>query len=447
MTPSSLAATLGFIALTAPLAALGVLACSLLFTRGMTERRIHQVVAAGLITGLIASLVVGFTLLLGVAPAEVELANVIAIRGYHLDLAFRLDGPAVVLLTLDLLLCGLVGLFSASYLHQDEGYQRFYVLLMLFSVGVSFIATARGLDLLFAGWELVGLTSALLIAFFHRRPSPVAHGLRAFAVYRTTDVGLLLGLVLLHHSLGTTDLQAAAAHLDASPALILIGALFVFGAMGKGASLPFTGWLPRAMEGPTPSSAIFYGALSIHASPFLLLRVQPLLDSHIGLRVAVVGIGLLTALHASMVGRAQTDIKSSLGYASVTQVGIIWAWAGLGLETLALVHIVGHAALRTRQLLRAPSLLHERYQLKSLMGGDLAHTGRHIEALVPAGLRSRLYVLALERWYLDELLEELVRSLSVPLRALDRLDTAWAQLLDGQTEDAGVEVPHEAKTR
>jgi NADH-quinone oxidoreductase subunit L len=434
----TLSSGVAFVALSVPFAALLVLAVILLTLPKVDERRIHQVVAGGLLTGLVATVTVAVALLLGSGHVELDVGSVLAIRGFHIDLAFMLDAKAVVMLTLDYLLCGVVGLFSARYLHRQPGYARFYLLLMLFSFGVALVSSARGLDLLFAGWELVGLASALLIAFFHERGAPVRHGLRAYAVYRFTDVGLLMAVVLLHHLAGDTDLHALAADPPVGGTAILIGGLLVFGAMGKGASVPFTGWLPRAMEGPTPSSAIFYGALSIHASPFLLLRVQPLLDAHLGLRAAVVGVGLVTAMHASMVGRTQTDVKSGLGYASVAQVGLIWVWAGLGLETIALIHIVGHATLRTWQLLRAPSLLHDRRHLDAQLGRLRLPTGRHIELLMPRALRVRLYALALERWYLDELLKGLLATLTFPFRALDRLDRAWAGVLDGAASPANV---------
>lgn len=424
-----LASTLGFMALSAPVAALVLLATGLLLLPEVPERRIHQLVGGSLSVALCCALLGGALLPLLDAPPEVDLGSVLAVRGYHLDLRFVLDTPALVLLSLDLALCGLVGLFSARYLHREPGFRRFYLLLLLLAVGVSVIATARGLDLLFAGWELVGLSSALLIAFFNHRPAPVQHGLRAYAVYRTTDVGLLMGLVLLHHTLGTADL-ARLGELPAGGASLVLGALLIFGAMGKGACVPFTGWLPRAMEGPTPSSAIFYGALSIHASPFLLLRAQPLLDLNPALRGVVVGLGLLTAVHASMSGRVQPDIKSSLGYASVAQVGLIWVWAGLGWEPLVLLHTAGHASLRTWQLLRAPNVLHDRHHLLTLLGELPSRTATHVEGRLPLGLRRVLYGLALERWFLDELLAGLVAAIARPLAALDALDRRWAEHLD-----------------
>ena len=133
--------------------------------------------------------------------------------------------------------------------------------------------------------------------------------------------------------------------------------MLLVAAAGKSALVPFSGWLPRAMEGPTPSSAVFYGALSVHLGAFLLLRVSPILDLSPWLCAAVVVAGLATAVFAAVAGRVQTDIKSALSFASLTQVGIIVAEIGLGLRYLALVHILGHGCLRTLQFLRAPTLL------------------------------------------------------------------------------------------
>ena len=436
MSPTDIPTALAFLAMTVPVGALAILGLCLLFIPTLSERRVHQIVGGGLLGGLIATLGIDLALAFGGAPVSLDIGSIIAVRGFHINLAMLVDGKAALFLTLDYLLCGLVGLFSARYLHQEEGFRRFYLLLTVFAVGVSLIAAARGLDLLFAGWELVGLSSALLIAFFHRRPAPVSHGLRAYGVYRVTDVGLLMGVVLSHHlpdagaSLLGTPVDGHVVPLVAEPMTWLIGGLLIFGAMGKGAAVPFTGWLPRAMEGPTPSSAIFYGALSIHASPFLLVRIQPLLDTHIGLRVAVVTIGLISAAHASMVGRVQSDIKSSLGYASVAQVGLMWVWAGLGWETLAMVHIAGHAALRTWQLLRAPSLLHDRYQLSTLLGHSANPS--HVEGWLPARIQAPLYAFALNRWHLDELLAAALRIVLAPLRALERADVAVGLSLEAQ---------------
>src|SRR5262249_33218490 len=153
------------------------------------------------------------------------------------------------------------------------------------------------------------------------------------------------------------------ATVDGGPAL-LVGLLLIVAAAGKSALVPFSGWLPRAMEGPTPSSAVFYGALSVHLGAFLLLRVLPILESSVVLAVVLIILGLTTSLFASLASSVQTDIKSALSYASLVQVGLVVAEIGVGavyrpVVYVALVHLLGNACLRTLQFIRAPTLLQD----------------------------------------------------------------------------------------
>src|SRR5690606_35206647 len=163
----------------------------------------------------------------------------------------------------------------------------------------------------------------LLIAFYWERQSAVRNALKTYSVYRVADIGMLLAACLAgsggHHA---------------------IGLLLLLAAMGKSAQFPFSFWIPRAMEGPTPSSALFYGGLSVHAGAYLLLRTAQHWDASIIAHVAVGGVGLVTAVTSSMFSRVQPTIKGQIGYASVTQVGIIFVEIALGLHTLALVHLV-----------------------------------------------------------------------------------------------------------
>lgn len=415
-----------------PLFSLVLLSAGLMFAPVMSEKRVHQLLAGSMTAGFVSATFLFGGLLLGLfEPFSVDLGRIMSAGSYHFDLVLHLDLLGAMFLWLTMALVGLVGAFSVNYLHQDEGYFRFYWLLLAFVVGLEIVALGEGLNLVFVGWELLGLSSALLIAFFIRRPDPVDNGLRAFAVYRVTDIGLLVGIVTLHHLAGTTSI-AALGDIGSTSAL-WVGGLLIFGAMGKGAIVPFTPWLPRAMEGPTPSSAIFYGALSIHASPFLLLRIAPIFEHHFALKAAIFGLGALTALHASMVGRTQSDIKTSLAYAAVAQVGVMWMWIALGYYQIAAVHLFGHSILRTWQLLRAPSLLHERHQLLVTIGADLNPTGKHLERLFPAFIQRWGYRVAVERWYLDELWDAVVGLLLKVLRGIDRIDTGWAKLLDGSS--------------
>src|SRR5262245_8973669 len=172
---------------------------------------------------------------------------------------------------------------------------------------------AGTIETLFFGWELVGLSSALLVAFFHERPAPVRNGLRVWIVYRVSDAALLLAAVVLHHMagagdfdriLGTEPWPAGRTTVTTTEALA-VGLLLVVAAVGKSALVPFSGWLPRAMEGPTPSSAVFYGALSVHLGAYLLLRMGPLLDASPTLSAVVLVLGLATAMYAYTVGSVQ----------------------------------------------------------------------------------------------------------------------------------------------
>ncbi|MCA9612318.1 MAG: hypothetical protein KC586_06130, partial [Myxococcales bacterium] len=198
---------------------------------------------------------------------------------------------------------------------------------------------------------------------------------------------------------------------------------------------------PRAMEGPTPSSAIFYGALSVHAGAYLMLRTAPLWESSTIVRAAVIGIGVMSALSGTLVGRTQTDAKSSLAYASVTQVGLIFVEIGLGWHTLALVHVVGHASLRTFELLRAPSLLLDHQRLEAQLGGGVPATGLHYERVLPLGLRARLHRFALSRFGLDALASRLASSLTTFVSACDRADRHFAAATDGRPAFEDEELP------
>jgi NAD(P)H-quinone oxidoreductase subunit 5 len=194
------------------------------------------------------------------------------------------------------------------------------------------------------------------------------------------------------------------------------------------------------MEGPTPSSAIFYGALSVHLGAFLLLRVSPILDASVTLSIAVTALGLATAVYAYVTGSVQTDIKSALTFASLVQVGLIVAEIGLGLRYVALVHLLGNACLRTLQFIRAPTLLHDYHLLENAIGEHLPRS-RGPLGLAPTGFRAWLYRFALERGYLDALLSEYVAAPFVRLfHGCDGLERRWTDLLTGRASRESDEV-------
>lgn len=334
-------------------------------------------------------------------------------------------------------------------MHRERGFNRFFILLSLFVVGMVTTSLAGTVETLFCGWELVGLSSALLVAFFHERPGPVINGLHVWVIYRISDVALLLASILLHRMTGHGDFDSVLkgdwpfiqSELQSYQAL-LVGLLLLIAAMGKSAMVPFSGWLPRAMEGPTPSSAIFYGALSVHLGAFLLLRFSPFLYQSPLLRLIVIAVGITTAVFATFAGEVQTDVKSALSFASLTQVGIIFAEIGCGFQYLALVHILGHGCLRTLQFLRAPSLLHDYRVLEDAIGDRLPRFSGVWLGKLDDRSRVWFYRLALERGYMDAFLKEkLVGPLLRFLQRCDQLERNWASKLawPSRTEPASSE--------
>ncbi|QSQ11305.1 proton-conducting transporter transmembrane domain-containing protein [Myxococcus landrumensis] len=351
-----------------------------------------------------------------------------------LEPSLRIDGLSVTMMLLTSTLTLLLGRFSVTYLHREPGFARFFLLLALFASGMSWVVESGSLAILFVGWEWVGLASVLLIGFFQERASPVDAGLVALGTYRFCDLGLVVALVLLHHLTGTTQWSSlfgtrAALSLGTGSATVLSLCLLL-AAMGKSAQLPFSPWLPRAMEGPTPSSALFYGALSVHAGPYLLLRAAPLLAQAPLARGALVLVGLLTALHATLVWRVQTDAKGALAYGVLTHLGLMFTEVGLGLSTLALVHLVAHVCLRCLQLLRAPSALRDAQARRAALRDTPAPAIARAHRLAPA----RLYRLALERFALEVLFERgCLRPLSRLGQWLDEWERRWTGTVEGGT--------------
>jgi hypothetical protein len=393
--------------LAAPAATLVAIGLPALFGRPLSERATTRLVGSGFGVGFIAGLAMLAVLATRrFAPEVVHLGSWFSAGHHDATIELVADGLSVPYVCFSTGLCALVNAFAGKYLHREPGFTRFFLLLALFGTGMNLMVLAGSIDVLFAGWEFLGISSTLLIGFFHERTNAVKAALRAFTTYRICDVGLLAAAVLVHRAVGSGDFERLFAGtwpngecLVPATTATVVSLLLVFAAMGKSAQVPFSNWLPRAMEGPTPSSAIFYGALSIHAGAYVLLRCESLLDAAPLARAALLVIGIGTALHAATVGRVQTDLKSMLAYASMTQAGIIFAEIGLGWRIVPLVHIVSHAILRSLQILRSPSALHDRHELEAALGGHPGAGEWSLRNLLPMSVQRALYRVALERGF------------------------------------------------
>src|SRR5438094_1867479 len=375
MMPSIPLASLVLVGIGSPAALLALLGCGSLLNRPLRERWTGPIAVGSMMTAcaaLSAALVV-----YGVTGTGARLLSYGAWSASHeggIAIEFLVDRLSLGFGTLSAAIAAVVSAFSNRYLHRERGYNRYFVLLALFVTGMLLVALAGNVEVLFTGWECVGLSSALLVAFFQERPAPVSNALRVLSVYRISDAAMLSAAVLLHHVAGTDSLallfggsREAATSLSGGHASI-IAVLLILAVAGKSALLPFSSWLPRAMEGPTPSSAVYYGSLSIHAGCFLLLRSAPLLEHAAVARILVGGLGAATAIFAGITTRVQSDVKSSLAYASLTQVGIIVVEIAIGWYTVAFVHLAGHACFRLLQFLSAPNVLHDLHGMQNAIG-------------------------------------------------------------------------------
>ncbi|MBC8342096.1 MAG: hypothetical protein H8E63_10600, partial [Proteobacteria bacterium] len=269
-----------------PTLAVLVLAIARWVTGKRASERIVSVLAAiAFGTSALASLILAVSLIGSESAGYVvDMGPWFSVGHYHFSWTLIGDRLSLPFAVFSSGLVWMIAVFSRRYLHREEGFHRFYLMLSFFGAGVLLVVLAGSLDLIFFGWEIVGLSSALLIAFYHERKAPVEHGLRAFLTYRFCDIGLLGAAVWLHHSVGGSTLiptdggmkwATLAVPPDAADAM-LVGMFLIWASIGKAAQVPLGSWLPRAMEGPTPSSALFYGAISVHLGPYLLLRAAPL---------------------------------------------------------------------------------------------------------------------------------------------------------------------------
>lgn len=458
------ATVFGLIVLLAPVLLFAVLGAGSLIERPLTERATGRLVRLTMATGLLAALgVLALMLFEGTRHVTVLSVEWIGVPHYHFWVKFEFDRLSVPLVILTFLLCGTLGSFATRYMHREQGYNRFFTLLAVFILGMVLTCLAGTIETLFLGWELVGLSSALLVAFFHERTAPVRNGLHVWIVYRVSDAALLLAAVVMHHMLGDGDWGRLLGHNSDHPwpdgntpatatQALIVGLLLLIAAAGKSGLVPFSGWLPRAMEGPTPSSAVFYGALSVHLGAFLLLRMSSLLAASPVLAGLVVALGLATAVYAHVTGSVQTDIKSALSFASLAQVGFIVAEIGLGawipfLWYVALAHLLGHACLRTHQFVRAPTLLQDYRHLEDAIGARLQRPEVQWVQLVPRRFHGWLYRFALERGYLDTILITFVATPFVRLfRWFDRIERRWTDFLAGHRPEQAPVVATKAES-
>lgn len=392
-----------------------------------TERLVSRLVRSSFSIMLVfASASVIAWLVLGAPVGSLEIATININHDHSIDLRLFYDRYTMVFLWTQVFITNLISFYSHRYLHRDPHYGRFFVIISLFAFGMTLIILAGTMDLIFAGWEVVGLSSFLLIAYFWHRPKAVAAATRASYIYRFCDLGLLAALLnthfFWHHASLFSDLTLAG-H-DSIWSRVpnswrwLISISILLPVLGKSAQVPFCFWLPKAMEGPTHSSAIFYGSLSIHTGVYLLIRTMPIWHYTPGFSYLLATIGLLTAVSATLCAHVQSNIKGQIGYASIAQVGIMLVELSLGFVDLAFFHMIGNAFLRCFQLLVSGSILTTHLHMASTL--KTYHKIAKLSPVrwLPKKLQPTLYTFGINDGYLEYLLKA---YLTEPLMLFARL--------------------------
>jgi NADH-quinone oxidoreductase subunit L len=342
--------------------------------------------------------------------------------GYEFFIDFCFDKITVVYLLVGSFLSFLVTIYSRAYLHRETGYKRFFNTILFFYLGYNVVVFSGNFETLFLGWEILGISSFLLIAFYRDRYLPVKNAIKVFSVYRIGDVGLILAMWASHHLwhenitfLKLRNYELVHEHLQSHSWVgIFISLMILLAAAAKSAQLPFSAWLPRAMEGPTPSSAIFYGSLSVHFGVFLMLRTMPFWEEQTSIRILTFIMGLSTSIIATLIARVQSSVKSQVAYASIAQIGLIFIEISFGWENIALVHFAGNAFLRTYQLLVSPSVVS--YLIREQFYNYIPHA-HTFEDSFPKKIEYSIYLLSLKEWNLDSFMNYIVWK---PLRRVGR---------------------------
>ncbi|HEX3892766.1 MAG TPA: NADH-quinone oxidoreductase subunit L [Terracidiphilus sp.] len=281
----------------------------------------------------------------------------------HVDFSLVIDQLSLVMLLIITGVGFLIHVYSAGYMEHEDGYWRYFAYLNLFLFFMTVLVLAGNALLMFVGWEGVGLASYLLIGFWFQKTSAADAGKKAFVVNRIGDFGFLIGMFLLLSTFGTLTFSEIAAALSANPAwtggVLTATALCLFvGAAGKSAQLPLYVWLPDAMEGPTPVSALIHAATMVTAGVYMIARTHFLFDrSPYALGVVAI-IGAATALFAATIGLVQTDIKRVLAYSTVSQLGYMFLGCGVAAYSAAIFHLMTHAFFKALLFLAAGSVIH-----------------------------------------------------------------------------------------
>jgi NADH:ubiquinone oxidoreductase subunit 2 (subunit N) len=296
------------------------------------------------------------------------------------------------------ILYSIVAHFSCNYLHKDQGFSKFFLNYNIFWLGLFFFIFGDDILVLFGGWELIGVSSIFLIGYYTYRPAPIFNSLFVVSFYKFADIVLITSLLLFNHD------DILVAHQSYVPFLYMG---IITAGLIKSGSFPFTPWLPKAMEGPTTSSAIFYGALSVNTGILLIVFYLDKILLVPEAKNYLLGAGILTVLYSSFQSRVQNNAKSLLAYSSSIQMGFVLIELSFGWTTFALFHLYANSFYKVYQFIKSPSMLHSFHERVGENQSPFRVNGVHFQKLIPKKIRYYLYYQNLHHFQLNSLYDAL----------------------------------------
>ncbi|MFY1574027.1 NADH-quinone oxidoreductase subunit L [Verrucosispora sp. WMMD703] len=314
-----------------------------------------------------AAFLLGLSYFLGLRGLEnrsvqLSLWDFIAVGGLHVDFGLLFDPLAGVFVLLITGVGFLIHLYAVEYMAHDAGRRRFFAYFNLFIAAMLLLVLGNNYVMLYFGWEGVGLASYLLISFWYTKPAAATAGKKAFLMNRVGDAGLAIAIFIMFATLGTTQYDEVFNGIGAlaGGTVLVLGLLLLLGAAGKSGQFPLQAWLPDAMEGPTPVSALIHAATMVTAGVYLIARSNIIFSANATLQLVVVSVGALTLLIGAVIGCAKDDIKRVLAWSTVSQIGYMFLGVGLGgaAYALAIVHLLAHGFFKANMFLGAGSVMH-----------------------------------------------------------------------------------------
>ncbi|MEV8504352.1 NADH-quinone oxidoreductase subunit L [Actinoplanes sp. NPDC051475] len=294
--------------------------------------------------------------------AQQSMWDFIVVGNLHVDFGLLFDPLAGVFVLLITGVGSLIHLYAVGYMEHDPGRRKFFGYFNLFVAAMLLLVLGNNYVMLYFGWEGVGLASYLLISFWYTRPSAATAGKKAFLMNRVGDAGLAVGIFLMFATLGSTQYDYVFNHVSAlsGGTVLVMGILLLLGAAGKSGQFPLQAWLPDAMEGPTPVSALIHAATMVTAGVYLIARSHAIFTANATLQTIVVSVGAITLLMGCVIGAAKDDIKRVLAWSTVSQIGYMFLGVGLGgaAYALAIIHLLAHGFFKANMFLGAGSVMH-----------------------------------------------------------------------------------------